>query len=214
MKQRLLAFAAISLLILAAAPAMQASFITFDAVARGWINSDGSPNGSYPTNNYIAGGHRSGLEYRNWFAFEPVFAGKAIAAALVLDTVWFRSPQGTETYQITSLGPSFSFSDLGTGTVYATRVYSSSDYNRTVTIPLNAAAVADITSGQVFRVSGRMITLDSDPRNDEYAFGASQGSSHIARLSVTTELPEPSTSLLVGFGLLGLSGLRRRHGRR
>jgi len=202
------------LLMLGGGAADAASILTFDATGRGWIRSDLTSNGVGATNNYIAGGCCPGHEYRNFFFFQPTFTGTVTAARLLLDAASYVSPDPTETYQVTSLGASFGFGDLGTGTFYGSRVFSAADAGQTVSIPLNTAAIAAIVSGQTFRVGGRLTTYSGQTSQDEAVFWGS-GSREQTRLELTlsdTAIPEPSSFALAGLGLLviGLWSRRRK----
>ena len=222
MKIRIFVFCA--LLVMGFSSPLQAEVLTFDATARGWLGDDGSENGTTPTNNYLAGmcAGCGSLEYRNHFEFLPSFDGNIVSARLIINTVDYQSENATETYQVTSLPTGFfCFPDLGTGTLYGSRVYSASDGYLELPIALNQDAIAAIVTGQAFRVGGRVSTLSGQLVAEEVLFAYSSLPEYATRLEITTDIrtsPVPSLNqwglLILCALLLALGGfsLRRRMG--
>jgi hypothetical protein len=218
MRHTLLILAAVTLVLMGAGLA-SATTITLSATGQGWINngSHGS-NGNTSTNNYIMGncgvGDCAAGEFRNFFQFSiPSLSGTIISADLVLYTyvtVLDQSP--SLTYQVTSLPADFGFNDLGTGTVYGTRIYTGADANLFESIALNADALHDIAAaaGGTFGLGGRVTsetTFDASAPDQE-VFGGSRGSQELV-INVSS-VPEPASLLLFCSGVLGLAVWRRR----
>jgi hypothetical protein len=81
--------------------------------------------------------------------------------------------------------PAFSFADLGTGTVYGSRIYTPADSGTNQAIALNDAALAAINPNTPFGAGGRITTLSGQMAVDEYVFGSSQFLAG-SRLEITT----------------------------
>ncbi len=213
---------AAALLACAAAGTAGAATIVFDTTGRGWRSNGSVPsNGISPANNYYAGESPTGVpptEYRNFFFFDPVFSGTVSSARLLFWVYSYASSDPMETYQVTSLGSTFGFNDLGTGTFYGSYDIQSSEAGSIIAIPLNAAAISNIVSGQTFRVGGRITTLNNPNDHREAVFTNSGGYAGSTRLELTladTVVPEPSSFALAGLGLLGIGlwGRRRMRAR-
>jgi|SRR5579859_1588284 len=197
-----------------AAPASAATLFLSDS-ARGWITAGAATNGTAATNNYLVGFcattcANQNTEFRNWFQFSiPTLSDPVVAVHLIIDTGNVNTPDAFETYQLTSIPSSFVYSDLGTGTLYGSRDYTTGDAGSTgVDITLDAAAVAAIVSGTTFGIGGRITTLTSTPGTAELVFGFTGSLSNV-QLEIITA-PEPSAYGLVGAGLAGLWFIRRR----
>lgn len=185
----------------------------------GFVNNGSSgSDGSRVNNNYLVGNcganDCSAGEFRDFFTFN-VTPGNYTSATLLIDVaaaVLAQSP--TLTYQVTSTS-SLAFANLGTGTVYGTKSYTSADENQTESIVLDAAALAAIDLGGVFTVSGRVISFTNFGTNtpDQLVFGGSGGSGPPVTLELTTAVPEPPTwaMLILGFAGVGLVAYRRRN---
>ena len=173
---------------------MSADTISLSATGQGWRTLGPftpQPNND-PSNNYVVGncgydpppgnsGCNSG-EFRNFFQFSiPSFSGTLVSADLVLyplDIELLQSP--SLTYQVTSLPGSFVFGDLGTGTFYGSRTYTSADaLGPALAISLDADALNAImaAAGGAFGVGGRVTsaTLFGNTELNQVAFSHSGG---------------------------------------
>ena len=186
-------------------------FLPFVADGAGWYDETGLHSASNP--NYVAGILEliSGpVEHRNYFAFGGIGSlapGETISSATLnltnpdCPTCGYISPNPTETYTLWDVatdpftlvldspsGPGgvAVYTDLGSGVSYGSRVMSAADNGTVVSIALNAAGLAyifgNIETGIVF--GGAMDT--------------------------TAPIPEPTTMLLLGSGLVGLAAWKRR----
>jgi hypothetical protein len=149
---------------------------TIDAIDSGWIQSTGTHTTT--NNNYIVG--ISGGEFRNYATFNLSAAIPAILGAelrLLNPATGYISADPTETYTLFDVSATAAaldanrvagdltgigiFNDLGSGTIYGTRVVSAADNNTTVAITLNAAALAALNAaiGSTFSLGGALTTL-------------------------------------------------------
>ncbi len=216
---------------LATAAPSAAATVTLDAVDSGFYNANGVHT---PSNeNYITGLF-SGLEDRSFFLFDLSGVNGTIRSATLRlfnpEVSQFLhgyvSPDPTETlniYDVTTSAAAITgntagvagFKDLGSGTLYGTRVVSAGDNGTVVEIALNSAALADLNaaSGQ-FLFGGALGTLVGP--SDQYVFGFSMASfvsDHTRQLVLdvapTSEVPEASTLALCCTGIIGLFARRR-----
>jgi len=194
------------------APAHAGSFL-INATERGWIQTGGSGNGTSSINNYLDGWRGDlNTESRDFFIFAvPALDGPVISATLILDTATFGSPDASETYQVTSLPGGFTFADLGTGTLFGSRAYTSADSGNSASISLNAAGIAAIASNTNFGVGGRITTLSDTNGVNEWLFAFST-STNLTQLQINTSstVPEPATVGLMLAGLAGIVAMRHR----
>ena len=165
------------------------------ATDTGWYDNSGSHS---PTNtNYIVGDYNS--VYRNWMAFNlPTFTTPVTSAKLQIKAYQYSSADPSETYELRDVttpvstliaggsGLTSIYNDLGDGTIYGSRNFTSADSNQTVTFDLNSALVSALNakSGQAFALGGQITTLDST-NNGEYIYAFSFGSSGDVQLLVT-----------------------------
>ncbi len=111
-----------------------ASVLVISDATRGYFTPSTNSGLGLAGNNYRAGfcpgppgGCMSGpAEFRDFFTFAiPQLDGPVISAVLTLSTAGVSTEDSASmTYQITSIPSVFGFTDLGTGTVYGSRVYT------------------------------------------------------------------------------------------
>ena len=200
--------------------------LSIDDSSRGWISSAGPEGSTVDDANYYTGidaSYNDGAELRSFFEFDIPSDITVTAATLNIDTygVFQYEDTPSETLQLTSLPSPFGFSDLGTGTVYATQSYTPDDAQMTLSITLDAAAITDIEAaeGGSFGLGGRITSLvQSVPgAANEAIFDQSSGDVTAVELDLTTadtvpDVPEPASWPLFATGLAALWALRRaRH---
>jgi hypothetical protein len=208
------------------------SVIVVGDATRGWVTPEAN-SGALAGGNYRAGfcpapptGCGSGpAEFRDFFTFAiPQLDGPVISAILTLSSAGVSTVDSPSmTYQITSLPSVFGFADLGTGTVYGSRVYTAADgannpaapkgTNQSIT--LNSAGIAAILSNTTFGIGGRVMSLGANPTN-EFIFDSSGSGvcpACIVELQITTQItatPEPGTDGLLVAGFVALWAYVRR----
>lgn len=214
------------------APTLYGSVIVVSDATRGWFTPATDSGTTLAGNNYRAGfcpappgGCNSGpAEFRDFFTFAiPQLDGPVISAVLTLSSAGVDTTDSPSmTYQITSIPSVFGFTDLGTGTVYGTRVYTHADGSNSPAHPegtnqsisLNAAGIAAILSNTTFDIGGRITTLGASPTSEMIFDSSGTGvcPACIVELQITTQpaaVPEPETYSLFTVGFAGLWVLRR-----
>jgi hypothetical protein len=180
-----------------------------NAFDSGWIFGDGSHTAT--NNNYIAG---QGLnptlnEFHNYATFTLSASTPTIIGAelrLFSPATGYNSPDPTETYtlfDVTATPASLDttrlagdatgiaiHADLGSGTIYGSRVVSAADNNTTVAITLNAAAVAALNAaiGSTISLGGALTTLAGTAT--QFIFAGTSGATGTVQLVLQT-VPDP-----------------------
>jgi hypothetical protein len=200
--------------------------VTLDALDSGFYFADGRHNPAIE--NYLTGLFTT--EHRSFFVFDlSSVSGTINSATLRLFNPdvspilpGYVSPDPTETlniYDVTTPAGDITgntagvngFNDLGSGTLYGTRVVSAADNGTVVEIALTNAAVTDMNSAAgLFLLGGALGTIGT---GNQYVFGFSMTSfvpDKTRQLVLdVTPIPEPSTAALMAFGALTLLAVRK-----
>jgi hypothetical protein len=166
---------------------------TVNAVDTGWIATDGTHTAA--NNNYAVGqvlfNSNPLSEFRNYSTFVlPGTTPTIVGAELRLFNPpnAYSSPDPTETYTLFDVSTSADLldanriagdatgsaihADLGSGTVYGSRIASASDNNTTIAITLNAAAVAALNAavGSTISFGGAITTISGADMQSIFGF--------------------------------------------
>jgi hypothetical protein len=194
----------------------EAATLTIGSSTVGWVDPSSHVGGSLNANYFVGNcgdPSCSGPEVRDFFEFSVPTELPAIQSmSLVLSTFTVYTGQ-SPTVEVTFTSTAgFNFSGLGTGTVYGTHRYSSSDTGTTQVIPFDAAAIVDIVSarGGTFVVSGRVTspTVFSFGSPDQYAYGYSGNLTGDPTLLVQLQIvsaPEPAALGFFAVALIALA---------
>jgi hypothetical protein len=211
-----------------------ADVVNINASERGWVCPPANQlctsanNGANPSNNYFAGAESSTdgsvlAEVRNWFEFAipSLTGGPLTSATLSLDD--FVHEGGNLTYAVYGLnGRPLIFSDVTTSSPYGSVSTTDTSSGTTITITLNAAALAAIGAdqgGNIFiggidsaeNLSPCAITVDCAVGD----FGSTQrinGTFNTVLTLTTTQaaVPEPFSAALLATMILLLAGVAMR----
>jgi hypothetical protein len=161
-------------------------------VSSGWYDQSGLND---PGNtNYIVSADFYGTAWNDFFVIDlGGIQGPISSASLTFNAYDVSAPQrvsffdytGSVSSLVDGTGGVAAFSDLGSGTVYGSRIFAESDSDSYVTVTLNAAALADINSAIANNQA-------------QFVIGGSV-------------VPEPETHALMLAGLAGVAcAVRRR----
>ncbi len=163
--------------------------VAVNALDQGWYDASGLHD---PGNlNYLCGeAPSSASPVRNWFAFSiPASTQQVVAASLRIFTAAIVTPDASETFELRHVstpvgalrlggfGLTNVWADLGDGVSYGSRSFINAEVNLFVTVPLNAAFLANVqaAAGGTLALGGSLTTLDGVIGNSEYLFGGSSG---------------------------------------
>jgi hypothetical protein len=176
---------------------------THRSVDRGWYNEDGA---HLPVNdNYLVGfngssdGGGDDLNYRNWFLFRipQLTTDVYTAATLKLEVptpTGYISPLPFLTYELFDIttdrdalvagtGDVAAFDDLGSGIQFGSTLVFHADEGTTLSIPLNAAALASLNTpmSSLWGIGGAMVAVP-EPNSALLAMLAAGGIAVMVRL--------------------------------
>lgn len=206
---------------------------TIQAADRGWYDQTGFHDTG---NQNIFTGSEINVNRRNWFVFNvPTGTYSAATLRFVLSNTDFvqagryESIDATETYNLVDVTTSVAsltggtggvaaYNDLGSGTAYGTRVFSSADNNTTVDIFLssNALAAINASAGGQFALGGFLSTATGGTTQAVFSFSdfASTNGSALVLTAGISAAPEPGSVALVVCGGVGMMGIIARRKRR
>ncbi len=195
-----------------------ATIYTADATQQGWYNSYGIATSAfpygYPHQNYIAG-FSGGVGYRDFFVFDLSNLPRGTISSATLSIYnpssagglgdGFTSPNASERFQVGSVSTPLStlavgaggvavFNDFAAGTLWGTRLVSSSDNGSFVQFGLNASfnSAAQLALSTSTIVLAGHLAGDTTFTQSRFMFGfTGTAGSPIPRLSLDI-VPEPA----------------------
>lgn len=177
--------------------------VDVSASGGGWVCTPestcgpGTNNGAGLTN-YIAGNISGVGQFRNWFEFSvPTITGSLVSATLNVDEPG--SPYqahfgGTLTYAVYGLGAQPTvFTDVTTSNPFGSVNTSSADDGTTLSITLNAAALAAISADQGGNIFIGGIDSGETSSSDAVDFSGAPGNVALDLTTAASAVPEPSS---------------------
>ena len=196
-----------------------ADIINIDASERGFVctgsGCSSANNGAGPNQNYFAGDDDFGAiaQLRNWFEFAiPTFSGASLTSA-TLSLYDLSHSGGDLTFAVYGLsGRPLAFTDVTTSNPFGSVATSTASTGTTITITLNAAALAAINADQGGNLFIGGIDSGENAASLEGDFGSTgPGSSTTLNLTTTpTAVPEPSSAALALTAFLAATFISRR----